>query len=77
MSPEAVEAEIAASIKRGWFQSLTEFTPDVVGVSVSLPVGDRRLSLFVAGPAGRLREKIPATAAIMQEMVARYLRRGE
>lgn len=76
-SPEAVEAEISASAKRGWFQSLTEFTPDVVGVAVALPVGDRRLSLFVAAPAARLREKIPATAAIMQEMVARYLRRGE
>jgi len=73
LSPAAVEAEIAASLDRGWFQSLTEFTPDVVGVAIPLPVGDRRLALVVAGPAARLHEKIPATAVIMRDMVGRYL----
>lgn len=62
----AVEAEIRRSEARGWFQNLAEYSQDLCGVSLPLPLEGRQLALVVAGPITRLRERIPAVAARMR-----------
>ncbi len=74
MTVDAVEAEIVRGIDRGWFESATEFTPDVQGVAVSLPLADRRLALAVAGPVFRLGARIGEVGALARDAVGRYLR---
>lgn len=76
-SAEAVEREIAASLERGWFQSLTEYTPDVVGLAVPLPLGDRRLAITLAGPTFRVEKHLPELAAIVRAAVQDFLKRTE
>ena len=73
MSIDAVEAEIKRSIERGWFQGSTEFTPDVVGIALPVPLVDRRLSLCVGGPTFRLGPRIPELASGVRDTVQRYL----
>jgi DNA-binding IclR family transcriptional regulator len=72
MSAEVVERELAAAAERGYHQSSSEYTPDLAGVSLSLAVGSRHLSVVVAGPTSRCLARRPATAAIMQEAFARH-----
>lgn len=50
----SVEREIERSLERGFFQSLTEYTPDVSGIAVPLPLLGRRLAVAVAGPTFRV-----------------------
>ncbi|QCI65297.1 IclR family transcriptional regulator [Phreatobacter stygius] len=71
-SMEAVEAELRRSAERGWHQSLADFSPDLVGVALPLPIQSRRLSLVVAGPMFRCRDRIPETAAALQRAVRRF-----
>ncbi|WP_207539345.1 IclR family transcriptional regulator [Sabulicella rubraurantiaca] len=66
MSVSEVEAEIRRSVERGWFQNLAEFSQDLCGVSLPLPLGGRQLALVVAGPLNRMQERIPALAARMR-----------
>ena len=73
MSAEEVETEIVASMARGWFQSQTEFTPDVMGVGVPLPIAGRRLSIAVGGPTFRLAPRLPEMGAMLRETVSCYL----
>jgi len=69
MSPERIEADLAEAAARGWHQSNAEYTPDLAGVALPLPIGGRRLSIVVVGPVSRCLERRPATAAI----VARHI----
>lgn len=71
-SIEDIEAEIRRSAQRGWFRSSSEFTPDLCGAAVPLPVGPRRFSLLVAGPEFRCMEKLPKIAETIQRAVERY-----
>lgn len=66
MSVAEVEAEIRRSVERGWFQNLAEFSQDLCGVSLPLPLDGRHLALVVAGPLNRMQERIPALAARMR-----------
>jgi IclR family acetate operon transcriptional repressor len=72
ISIEAVETELRRAAERGWHESRGDFSPDLVGVGIPLPVGERRLSLVVAGPSFRLLGRIPATAAAIRQVVAHY-----
>jgi DNA-binding IclR family transcriptional regulator len=74
MTVEQVEAEIDRGIDQGWFESATEFTPDVQGIAVSLPLADRRLALAVAGPVFRFGPRIGEVGALARDAVGRYLR---
>lgn len=73
MSVADVEAEIRRSMDRGWFQNLSEFSQDLIGVSLPLPLGERQLALVVAGPANRVQDRIPELAAQMRRALDRAL----
>ncbi len=66
-SAEAVEARLAEAAAMGWHQSNTEYTPDLAGVAMPLPGGDRRLSVVVVGPVSRCLERRPEMAAVVSE----------
>jgi DNA-binding IclR family transcriptional regulator len=76
MTVAAVEAEIERGIAQGWFESATEFTPDVQGIAVALPLGDRRLALAVAGPVFRLGPHLADMGAMVRNAIDRYLSSG-
>ncbi|WCM25725.1 IclR family transcriptional regulator [Sphingomonas sp. QA11] len=65
MSPERIEADLAEAAARGWHQSNAEYTPDLAGVALPLPVGGRRLSIVVVGPVSRCLERRPEIAAVL------------
>lgn len=67
MSPEAVLNDIAQSEKRGWFESDTQFTPDVQGIAVKLPLLGRQLAISIGGPAFRMKTRIPSIGALASE----------
>ena len=69
MSPEAVEAEIAASLARGWFQSLHEYDADLAAVALPMIAVGRRLAVAVAGPVSRLGERCEDMADILARHV--------
>jgi len=71
-SIEEVEAEIRRSLQRGWFQSISDYSPDLCGVALPLPMASRRLAMVVAGPEFRCLERIEDTAAIMQRAINRF-----
>lgn len=66
MTPERIEAELAAGEARGWHQSNAEYTPDLAGVALALPFAGRRLSIVVVGPVSRCLARQPETAALLQ-----------
>ena len=67
LSPERVEAELAAAAERGYHQSHAEYTPDLAGVALPVTGLDRRLSIVVVGPVSRCLERRPAMAAILAD----------
>lgn len=66
ISIDAVEAELRISIERGYCQSFADYSRDLAGVAIPLPVGDRRLSLVVAGPEFRIGSKTTEVAATLK-----------
>ena len=77
LSVEAVEEEIAQSRRRGWFESAAEFTPDLGGVAIPLPLQARQLAVLVAGPIFRVQPNYTTIAALMHEEIARHTGDGE
>ena len=73
LSVEAVENEIARSLERGYFQSLTEYTPDVVGIAVAMPCNGWRMALSIAGPTFRTADRLVALGNMASEAAARFL----
>lgn len=71
-SIEAVEAEIRRSIQRGWFQGVSEFSDQLCGVALPLPIHARRLSIVVAGPQFRCEQRMVELAAILKRAVDRF-----
>ncbi|MBO9499170.1 MAG: IclR family transcriptional regulator [Novosphingobium sp.] len=69
MTPQAIEADLAEASARGWHQSNAEYTPDLAGVSMSLPYGRRRLSIVVVGPVSRCLDRRPEIAAMLARHV--------
>ncbi|CAM3731138.1 IclR family transcriptional regulator [Bordetella tumulicola] len=72
MSIDEVESEIRHSVERGYFQSHAEYLPDLVGVSLALPVQSRKLSIVVAGPISRCESRRLLTAEILQRGLRRF-----
>lgn len=73
MSIDAIEAELRQTPKRGYHHSSSEYIADLAGISLSLPLGSRQLSIVVAGPTSRCLERRPITAAIMQEALQYFV----
>ena len=73
MSAEEVEAEIQASIERGWFQGNAEYSPDLGGVALPFEVGERRFAMLVAGPMFRVGDRLPDLAKLLRQKVEGYL----
>jgi IclR family transcriptional regulator, acetate operon repressor len=73
MSIDSIEAELRQAAKRGYHQSSSEYIADLVGVSLSLPLGARQLSIVVAGPTSRCLERRQATAATMQKALQHFV----
>jgi IclR family acetate operon transcriptional repressor len=71
ISIEAVEAELRNSIARGYCQSFGDYSRDLAGAAIPLPIGDRRLSVVVAGPEFRIGPKLPDIAALIARTVDR------
>ncbi|WP_431562626.1 IclR family transcriptional regulator [Sphingopyxis sp.] len=59
----AVEIRLDEAAEMGWHQSNIEFTPDLAGIALPLPGGDRLLSVVVVGPVSRCLERRPEMAA--------------
>lgn len=72
MTPEAVEADIQASMARGWFLNDNGFEPDLIGVAIPMPVQNRLFCLMVACPAYRGRQRIQEFADILCAEVRAY-----
>ena len=72
ISINAVETELRTSIDRDYCQSFADYSRDLAGVAMPLPVGDRRLSVVVAGPEFRIGDKTDKIAAILKRLVERH-----
>jgi len=73
ISIEALEAELRRSAERGYHQSLADFSPDLAGVALPLPFGERRLSVVVAGPMFRMVERLDLVADVIRRAVIRHV----
>lgn len=74
MTAEAVEADVQASLARGWFLNNNGYSPDLLGLAVPLPLTDRQLCLMVAGPAYRLAERVEELVVVVREEIDAYLK---
>jgi IclR family transcriptional regulator, acetate operon repressor len=72
ISIDAVEAELRRSVERGHCQSFGDFSRDLGGGAMPLPIGDRRLSIVVAGPEFRVRPKMDDVVATMKKAILRH-----
>ncbi|MGF3022178.1 IclR family transcriptional regulator [Methylobacterium aquaticum] len=72
MSVDTVEHELTEAGERGYHQSASEYIADLAGVALPLPLGDRRLSIVVAGPTSRCLTRRPETAALLKAALARH-----
>jgi IclR family transcriptional regulator, acetate operon repressor len=72
ISIEAVETELRKSIERGYCQSFGDYSRDLAGAAIPLPIGDRRLSVVVAGPEFRIGPKVPEVASLIARTVERH-----
>lgn len=72
LSIEAVEAALRDAAGRGWHESHGDHAPDLTGVAVPLPLGERRLSLVVAGPEFRMIGRLPRVADMIRQALVRY-----
>jgi DNA-binding IclR family transcriptional regulator len=72
ISIDAVETELRASIDRGYCQSFADYSRDLAGVAIPLPIGDRRLSVVVAGPEFRIGSRTFDVAATLKKFADRH-----
>lgn len=76
MTAEAVEAEIASSRQRGWFQGNAEYTQDLSGIALPFSIEQRNFALLVAGPSFRLGTNLAALARTLRQRLEVYLGSG-
>jgi len=72
MDVEAIESELRQAQERGYHQSCSEYIPDLAGVSLPLPIGNRKLSVVVAGPVSRCLDRRPRTAETIRRAIAAH-----
>jgi IclR family acetate operon transcriptional repressor len=70
MSAEAVLQDIARAEARGWFESNTEFTPDVSGLALKLPILGRKMAIAIGGPSFRMQPRIETIGKLANERVS-------
>ena len=63
-------------LAQGWFQGATEFTPDVQGLAVMLPLSGRPLSVAVAGPTFRMEQRMTELGPMLRDAVKTYLEKS-
>jgi IclR family acetate operon transcriptional repressor len=73
MSVADVESEVRRSIERGWCEGNAEYTPDLGGVALPLPLPDRHLAVLVAGPMFRVHDRSAELAALMRKAIERFV----
>ncbi|MGF7159108.1 DNA-binding IclR family transcriptional regulator [Rhodoligotrophos appendicifer] len=73
MTAEDVEADIAASMERGWFLNNNGYSPDLLGIAVPVPLKDRQYCLMVAGPAYRTEDRVADLVASLQAEIERFM----
>jgi DNA-binding IclR family transcriptional regulator len=73
MGVAAVEKEIQRSLQRGWFEGDAEFTADLGGVAMPLPMPHRHFALLVAGPMFRVKPRGKELAKIIAAEVESHL----
>ncbi len=71
MSITEVLDQIEAGRRRGWFESASNYSPDLGGVAVPLVDGHRTYSVTVAGPLYRVRDKAVEHARCIHETINR------
>ncbi len=74
VSSAAVEAEIAEGMRLGWFLGATQFTSDVMGLSVMLPLAGRPLAISIGGPNFRMEKRMDDLGAVLRNAVQSYAR---
>lgn len=67
---DEVFARLREGMARGWFQSASNYSPDLGGVSLPVALGGRNFSITAAGPLFRVAEKFAEIAALMQAVLA-------
>lgn len=72
MSVQAVEEEIARSQVRGYFIGAAEYSQDLGGIALPLPLQGRQLAILVAGPLARMQGRLDELAQVMRQEVAVY-----
>lgn len=70
VTPEQVEAEIKRGLRRGWHE---KSDGDLNGVALPIVLGERQFAVVVAGPANRMRGRLPELAAILKRTLSRHL----
>ena len=73
LSIEAVEDRIRVALHRGWFESASNYSVDLGGVSIPLIVAGRIYSFTVAGPLTRVESIMPSIAQQLHAAVALHL----
>lgn len=73
MTADDIEADIEQSIQRGWFSSIEEYSPGLMGVALAVPMPGRHYALIVSGPTERLRSRIPEVVDLMRDAVREML----
>jgi DNA-binding IclR family transcriptional regulator len=53
-SRKALERDLAASIKRGWFMTQGEFLPEVTAIALPVLLADDHYAIVIAGPSARM-----------------------
>jgi DNA-binding IclR family transcriptional regulator len=69
LSARAIETEIAAGIKRGYFEGKGELNEDLAGVAMPLHIPGRPLAVMVAGPLHRTAPRYAEIARLMAQQL--------
>ncbi len=70
VTPEAVVAELAAGLQRGWFANLGESLPDLAGLAWPVKLAGEGYAISVAGPLARLQPRMESLAALLRATCA-------
>jgi len=67
---KAIEADLAASRKRGWFANLAETMPDIAAIAWPVRLGHGVYAISIAGPMYRLEPGIASYARMLRSACA-------
>ncbi|WP_346915727.1 IclR family transcriptional regulator [uncultured Roseibium sp.] len=74
MSLEDIEADISASLERGWFQGSEGYSENLAGIAVPLAMPPYSYALLVSGPTERMKDRMSEIGATLRDAVEEYLR---